>query len=250
MKLNRFQAFGTHLLGSVLVALCSAALVFVLWYPGALADATGVSGIFLMVLAVDVVVGPVITLIVFNPKKRELKRDLAVVLMLQLAALGYGLHTVFVARPIFVVFNGGRFDLVYANDMTDAKLASVTDPQFRAVPLFGPHIVAAKGPTETKARNELLFSAISGGDDLPQIPKYYVAYETQKDEVLRRLEPLQALTDYNKYNLGAVESVQKRYSGASPGAGFVPLRGRVKDLTVIVAKDSAKVLEISDVSPW
>ena len=65
MKLNRYQAFATHLMGSVAVALCSAALVFLVWYPDKLPQATGVTNIFLMLLAVDVVVGPIITLIVF-----------------------------------------------------------------------------------------------------------------------------------------------------------------------------------------
>lgn len=73
MKLNRYQAFGVHLLASAAVALISAAVVFLVWYPSPLQLATGVTGIFLMLLAVDVIVGPCITLIVFNTAKKELK---------------------------------------------------------------------------------------------------------------------------------------------------------------------------------
>ena len=74
--MNRFQACATHLLASGAAALLSSALVFLLWYPGLLSYASGVISIFLMLLWVDVVLGPLITLIVFNTKKKELKRDL------------------------------------------------------------------------------------------------------------------------------------------------------------------------------
>src|SRR6218665_1691953 len=108
---NRYQAFAAHLLGSCLVAALSAFLVFWVWYPAQFASMSGVTGIFLILLGVDVVVGPVITLIVFNRAKPELKRDLAIVLLLQIAALGYGLHTVFTARPAYLVFSADRFEV-------------------------------------------------------------------------------------------------------------------------------------------
>jgi len=60
---------------------------------------------------VDVILGPLITLTVFNRSKprSELVRDLTVVGLIQLAALGYGLWTVFVARPVHLVFEYDRF---------------------------------------------------------------------------------------------------------------------------------------------
>jgi F0F1-type ATP synthase assembly protein I len=134
MKLNRYQAFATHLVGSVAVALCSAALVFLVWYPDKLPQATGVTNIFLMLLAIDVLVGPVVTLIVFNTAKKELKRDLLIVLLLQLGALAYGLHAVFIARPAYSVFSVDRFELVLANDLTDDKLKKVTDARYKSPP--------------------------------------------------------------------------------------------------------------------
>ena len=124
---NRFHAFGFHLLGSVILGLCAAALVFLVWYPNPLHKAAGVTHIFLLLLLVDVIVGPVVTLIVFNRAKPELRRDLVIVLLLQLSALAYGMYTVFVPRPAYLVFAADRFDVVYANDLESEQVGKAPE---------------------------------------------------------------------------------------------------------------------------
>ena len=249
-QINRFQAFGGHLLGSTIVGLFSSVLVFLIWYPWPLPAATGVTTVFVILLAVDVVIGPCITLIVFNPAKKELKRDLLIVLLLQVSALLYGIHTVFIARPVYYVFNKDRFDLVYANDLTSEKLDKVTDARFRSAPMLWPEVIAARTPDSTEARNEILFSAIGGGDDLPQLPQYYVPYADEKQQVQEHLRPLEELKAFNKDRGEDSAALIGKYASIKEGVGFLPLRGKVEDLTAIVRKDSAEVLEINDFKPW
>lgn len=250
MKTNRFQAFGLHLLGSLVVALISSALVFLTWYRWPLPVATGVTEIFATLLMVDVVIGPCITFVVFNPEKKELKLDLAIVLLLQTSALLYGLHTVFITRPVYLVFNADRFDLVYANDLTEEKLNKVKQPQFKALPWFGVKVVAAQMPDDIKERNKILFSALKGGDDLPQLPQYYVAYKEIGRQVLRHLHTLEEMKPFNKDKEGYIGALASKYASIKDGVGFLPLRGKVQDLAVIVRRDSAEVLEIVDLRPW
>jgi len=248
MILNRYKAFGVHLLGSMCAALLSAGLVFLIWYPGLFASATGVAGIFLIVLGVDVVIGPLITLIVFNPAKRELRRDLVIVLVLQLAALAYGMHTVWIARPAYQVFNAGRFDLVLASDVDDEQLKKAVLVEFKTLPWFGPKTIGAKAPENSKARNEILFSSLTGGGDLPQMPQYYLPYAQLKDDVIKRQQPLDKLLLTNSSRKNEVEALKQRY--ASRKVGFLPFKGKVKDLTVIVDAGTAEVLELADLEPW
>ena len=250
MKLNRYQAFSTHLMGSVAVALCSAALVFLVWYPDKLPRATGVTNIFLMLLAVDVVVGPIITLIVFNTAKKELKRDLVIVLLLQLCALAYGLHAVFIARPVYAVFSVDRFELAYANDLTDEKLQKVTDAHFKTPPVFGPEYISARRPGTSKERIDIAMGAVAGGDDVAQLPQFYAPYAEAKDLVLKRLEPIEKLRQFNKDKGPELDELMRKYAGRAGGVGYLPMRGKVQDLTVIVARDSAAVLESRDFNPW
>jgi len=252
MKMNRFQAFGWHLLGSACIALLSAGLVFLVWYPGALAAAVGVEQIFLLVLAVDVVIGPVITLIVFNPRKIKLRRDLAIVVALQIAALLYGLNTVMVARPVYMVFNVDRFDLVYANDLPQDKLDKVQRREFSSIPLFGPQIIAARRPDDPQERKKILFSALDGGDDLPQLPQYYVPYQDMHAEVAKHMYPLEKLRALNRSASVAVDSLLEKYAQVAGGVGYLPLKGKAKDkdMAVVIDRQSARVLEIVNLKPW
>ncbi len=121
---RRAVAAGIHLLISLGVAALAAVLVFGLWYPGPFRQLAGGRDLFLLVTTVDVILGPVLTFSVFNPAKgmRHLRWDLAVIGFIQLAALGYGLHTVFVARPIAMVFEVDRLRLVTAQEVATKEL--------------------------------------------------------------------------------------------------------------------------------
>lgn len=248
MQLNRIRAFAVHLAGSSAVVLCAAALVFLVWYPDKLPQATGVTNIFLMLIAVDVIVGPLITLIVFDLKKKELRRDLAVVLLLQLCALTYGLHAVFVARPVYRVFSVDRFELAYANDLGSEKIAKVTDPRFKVLPIWGPETISVRRPDDPRERIEIAMGAAAGGDDLAQLPQFYVPYEGAKDAVIKRLQPLDRLAAFNKDQPEAVQALIQRYKDR--GVGYLPMRGKVRDLAVIVATQSGDVLDVVNLSPW
>ncbi len=102
-------------------------------------EISGGRELFLIVVAVDVIVGPLITFAVFNRTKPwpELRRDLAVVALMQLGALGYGLWSVAQARPAHLVFEYDRFRVVHAVDVP-AELLTKTPPGITALPLLGP----------------------------------------------------------------------------------------------------------------
>src|SRR5690554_5070320 len=123
----RVKAFGVHLLTSAVVALAVVALVFGLWYPAPLATATGVTEIFLILLVVDVCLGPLLTLLVYKEGKKTLVMDLTIIVLLQLGALGYGVYTVAEDRPAWLVFSVNRFELIRINDINERKLDETAD---------------------------------------------------------------------------------------------------------------------------
>ena len=79
---KRIKFFLGHLAISLLIALIAIAIVFFVWYPAPLAQAVGVTSIFLMLLAIDVIVGPLFTLLVYKQGKKTLKSDLTVIIQL------------------------------------------------------------------------------------------------------------------------------------------------------------------------
>src|ERR1700687_4346526 len=98
---DRLRAGAVHFLISALIAVVAAlfVFVFVFWYPDPYSELPGGRELFLILVAVDVILGPLITLTIFNRAKPwpVLCRDLVCVGLVQLVALGYGMWTVFVA---------------------------------------------------------------------------------------------------------------------------------------------------------
>lgn len=248
--MNRLHAFFIHLLISLGLGATSFVLVFFLWYPNYLSGASGVKHIFLMLLLIDCVLGPCITFIIFNTKKKNLKLDLIIIAAIQLSALVYGLNAMYVARPVYIVFNVDRFDIAYGNDFDATKLKKVTNPQFQQLPLFSPQIIAARSPTNQEERNELLFSSVTGGDDLPQLPQYFVGYLEMSKVVKAHVQSIKNLYQFNSEKREKIANIQAKYDKLGFKIGFLPLKGKASDLTVILNADTAEVLEIVDLVPW
>ena len=186
------QAASIHLLCSVVVALLAAALVFGLWYPFPYRELSGGRELFLLVVVVDVVCGPLLTLVLFNPTKprAELWRDLGLVALIQLGALGYGLWTVWEARPLFLVQEIDRFKVIAAPDLRDASIAGLPaelQPHWWA----GPLTVAIREPKDAKERQMVLFESLQGGRDYAERPEFYLPYEGANAlNSLNRAKPL------------------------------------------------------------
>jgi len=246
---NRFYASLIHFSCSLLIAFIVVALVFWIWYPGAIASAAGVTEIFFLVLIVDVCLGPLLTFVVFNIEKKELKRDLLIIFLIQVSALFYGIYTVGVARPAYVVFAIDRFELVYAKDLTQEQLTAAHG-EYKTVPLWGPQWVSAHLPKDVDERNDLLFRSLEGEADLAQLPQYYLPYSESQNEVVDKLRPLDNLKQYNGSNLDGYNDLIARYSTDLPHYGYLPLQGDFMDLVVVIDKDTAEVIEVTKLKPW
>ena len=88
-----------HFAISLLVAASLALLVFFLWYPDPYRALMGSFRLFSLVVAVDVCCGPLLTFVLSSPAKkpRERRLDYSLVALIQLGALAYGLHGVYLS---------------------------------------------------------------------------------------------------------------------------------------------------------
>jgi hypothetical protein len=243
---SRWQAAGTHLLICVAIAAAVISGMLGIWYPGPLFEAAGGSGLIMILLGVDVVLGPLITLVVFRAGKKGLKFDLAFIAFVQLAALSYGVHTVYVARPAWLVFTVDRFDLVAAIDLEAADLAQVKDPRFSSPPAFGPEYVTAVMPADPAGRQKILDSGLAG-KDLNLFPQLYAAYEQQAANALRKSRPASVLM---KRDPAALQGYLAAAGRTQESVRFLPLRARNGDAAVLLDAQSGKPLKIILVDPW
>lgn len=113
---NRFAASGLHFLFSLCVFSLLVGILLLFWYPNPFFSASGGWQGLRLVAAVDLVLGPLITLVIFNTKKsrRELSIDIGIVVLIQLGALLWGIKAVYEQRPVAVVFLDTSFYTVPA----------------------------------------------------------------------------------------------------------------------------------------
>ncbi len=126
-----------------------------LWYPYPYREISGGRELFLLVVTVDVMLGPLITLAVFNrgqAAERAGARPGRSSGLIQLAALGYGLWTVAVARPVHLVFEFDRFRVVHAIDVPQ-ELLGRQPAGLAGDALAGPH--GAGGAALPRCRREV-----------------------------------------------------------------------------------------------
>jgi hypothetical protein len=121
--LTRWRAAGIHLLISAGIGGAVLALMLTFWYPPPLFQAMGGIGLALILIGVDIVMGPLLTLVVFRSGKRGLKLDLTAIGVLQLAALLYGCHVISLARPAYIVFVKDQFQVATAVELEPQRLA-------------------------------------------------------------------------------------------------------------------------------
>lgn len=242
--LDRLRAFAVHFSLSLLVALASLFLVFRIWYPSPLSVAMGVTHVFLVMLLVDVTLGPVLTFCVFKQGKKTLKFDLAVIAVLQVGALVYGLHTVAEGRPAWLVFTTDRFDAVRPIDL-DSRFSENVAPEYASAPVLGPRWVAAVRPDDVKADSDIVFESVFGGADLQHRPYLYHPIKSVAKDIGSRAQPLERLKEFNSES--QVVEVLKQWPEAD---AWLPLMATVKPMVVLVKKQSLEVVAIVDLSPW
>lgn len=241
---SRARAFGWHVAASCVIAVLTLLLVFLVWYPVPLHDAVGVTTIFLLILLVDVSLGPAVTLMICKTGRRVPVIDIVLIVGLQLSALGYGLWAVAEGRPVWLVFNADRFDLVRANEVDVRKLDEAR-PEYRSAPWLGPKWVAAKRPVDAEARNAILFEALLAGVDLAQHPEHFVGLAEVTEEVLSRSRPLDELYGYNERK--EVAEVLQQWPQAD---AWLPLKSGARSMTVLLDSSSAGVVSVVDLRPW
>ncbi|WP_227692033.1 TfpX/TfpZ family type IV pilin accessory protein [Psychrobacter immobilis] len=237
---DKMKATFIHLGISVILALICYMIITNAWYPAPLFKATDVSKIFIMILAVDLVLGPLLTFIVYKKNKKTLIMDLSVIALFQLSALGYGLYSVYEARPVWIAYVVDRFELVRVNELID-------DPEHPMVlPTFGPEYryvdISTNNPNE---QLDIIMTETNYGIKPAQRPKLYRDFEAAKPLIIKNSLQLAALNQYNSSI--KIDEILKKYPQAD---SFLPLTSN-KDMTVLINNNKGgTVVAIVDLRPW
>jgi hypothetical protein len=181
-----------HLGLSALVGLTAAAIVFGLWFPYPYRHLAGGQTLFLLLVSVDVVCGPLLTAVLFNPRKsrRELALDLSLVVLVQLAALAYGIQVISQARPVVLAYETDRLVAVSAGQVAPEDLGKAP-PEFRKLSWSGPVLVGTRQAEEGEELQSVMLSV--NGVEPSARPSWWQAYEKNRPQVKRRMKKLAEL---------------------------------------------------------
>jgi len=239
---KRIRFFLGHLLISLAIALLVIYLIFCVWYPQPLDKALGVGFIFMMMIAIDVIVGPLLGLVVYKEGKKTLKMDLSVIIAVQVLAFSYGMYNLTQGRPIWLVQNGHVFEIVRNSDIVTQDNAH---PDYDSHTTWtGPKVVAINYGQTNKEKGDLLMQDMA---DVPAVyrPSRYTSLQQAERDIHEQQQSLDKLAQFN--DKVTIEQIKSKYPTAD---AWLPLRGGDLDMVVLLNSQALDVVAIVDLRPW
>jgi hypothetical protein len=246
--MNRWKAAGIHLTISFIVACIVTLFIRFVLYPDFYFQLSGGLTLLLLIIGVDVIIGPLLTLIVYKKDKKTLKFDLTVIVMLQLVALVYGGHAAWVARPVYNVFAVDRFVVVTPVDLEKERLEKAKT-EYQKLSYLGPRLVGTQMPTDPDEQLSLVFSAMAGAD-IDLYPQYYVPFESKKTQVAEKSQPLADLRGKTPDATKLIDDFLRSQKGKEEDYRYLPMKGFSPNFMVMVVKSDGTPVTGLAIDPW
>lgn len=249
LAVSRKRAFLTHALCSAGIVSAVCVLVIFVWYPGQYLQIANAWRPLRVLLGVDLVLGPLLTLMLFKPGKKGLLFDLAFILAVQLAALIYGVTIIYNNRPYFDVFAVDRFVVLSKADINAAEWAQASR-RIGTKPLIGPVRVVASLPTDPDAPTKNTKESFAGERDIDQRPELWSPYQERIAKVIARIKPVSALRTSNPDTQKRLAALPARLKLPAERIGFLPAMAGTRAVTLIVDATTGATLDVIDKDPW
>lgn len=241
-----------HFVACAAIALGMAWLVFGVWYPGELRKLANGFELFLILMIVDTVCGPLLTMVLYSPAKpkRQWRLDLGLILFIQLTALAYGMSQVISSRPVFIAFEKDRFRIVQALDINRDHLGAAP-VEFQNIGFAGPRLIGVRIAKPGDA--DFLASIQMSIDGLHPAfrPSRWQNYETQVPEVLAQLRSVDELRVKNQAKLAILNTAVSELNFAESQMGYLPLvRDTTTDWVVLINRLDGLPLAYINLEGW
>lgn len=212
-----------HFLISCGVALVSAMLIYGFFYPWPYSSMLGVGSIFGLVLVVDVACGPLLTLILASPSKRVRERwlDFALVGLVQVLALAYGMYSVWTARPVVLAFERDRLVLVAANEVDMDALPKA--PSFaQTLPWRGVVHVGTRLPQNNDEYFQSMELGLAGISPAMR-PDWWLPWAEAHEDMAKRVRPLDELLSRRPEASKIIEKAIEKSARSLQELRYLPL---------------------------
>lgn len=249
IRFGRIAAAATHFIICLVIAAVVMAIFWGVWYPNGLTDVADATDLLLIILGVDIVVGPLLTLVLFVPGKKGLFFDLVFIAVLQVAALAYGVHAMLQTRPIFLVALSDRLQLVSANEIDDVQLALAPSPDFGYRSYTGPVLVGSRDPEDPQRFASLTGEILMGGPEIDRRPEFYVPFAPMATSLAARAKNLSSWSPFDEEGPKLAFTWAKARGLLPESVAVVPIDGRGGRFAMLMTVDSGELLRVFPFDP-
>lgn len=245
MHITRLQAFAIHLGISLVIFLALLALLVFGWYRFPLFGIEGGWKAAQIIAGCDIVLGPLLTLIVYKPGKPRLKLDLSIIAAIQFAALVSGTAIAYLQRPALIVFAEERFHSLSQDYVGMSGISADQLEKYRNTPY--PLAIVAMPEDEEERRKVRIKSMGRGGLHLrgdlfaPQNAQYLNDMQAHSLDV-------EKLTADKPAERSVLDDFKTKY-GALDSYYFLPLHGRYGRLVLVLRRSDGSVVDALRITP-
>jgi len=233
----RLRAFGLHLLGSTVVLTLVLGSFYLGWYRWPGWYLTDASTVLAVLVGVDLALGPMLTLVVAQSTKprAELRRDIAVIVVVQISALLYGTVSLWMGRPLYYAFSESVLQLVQSYDISAGELALGRSQNAELTPHWYslPRWIWAPLPQDPDERARIVSAALSGGDDVISMPRYYQSWEQGLSTLQRQMKQVDHVAYFSPGQKQGLKAAMGTAGLPVDQFNAIPLTGRGAPLLVV-----------------
>lgn len=245
--MSRFRASFIHLCISAVLVAAVLFVVLTVWYPHPLLEVAGALPVVQLLVLVHLVIGPLLTMVVYVQDKAGLKFDLVVIGLLQIAALFYGSYRLYDEKPDYLVFAIDRVEFVSSKQIDESAMQfdGADTEQFGNLPQ-----VIARPPVNPEERQRYLESLVSGQPDLERRTEFWAPWTTGAAAIRNRVKSIDEIKASSDRESENIRQAIAEYGDSHPNLGVLPIGGIQRDLGMLIDRDTLEVLDMLDVNPW
>lgn len=242
--MSRFKAFAIHFAISLLIFFILLYFILVQWYPEPLFSNDGGWKVIRIIIGVDLILGPLLTLIVFKSGKPGLKFDLSMIALVQFLALTWGVWNTYNERPAALIYTLDFFTPVPAYQLAEQGITAKELKQFGD---SWPIIIYIDIPKEEIS--QVIAKAMRAGKPLYLLTERYQKFSKEQTSVLKENS-----MNLEKYVADKPE-LKKRYQHslvtreAKTNISYLALHSRDRWVTVVFDLDEMKIIDTIDIEP-
>ena len=244
--MGKLKAFGIHVGISSALFLLLLFFIIIHWYPVPYFSADGGWQGIRLIFLVDVVLGPLLTLLVYKRGKPGLKFDMTLIALAQVVALSWGTWTVYSQRTMAVVFVDDAFHTLNPQQLEQAGLDESDLAQFP----HDPPMAFLRLPEDKQERKKLIreYELKKNTPVIRLGERYEPLNATHMQTIMSRVNIIDDLRFYNPDFDAVVTRLLKKYGGTLDDYVLVPIHARYRHSVMLIRRDDGRVLTMSELT--